>query len=105
MTNSPNLLEPLPLSPFVLHRNVKVGHFSDKMKTLHNDPSKIFTKPTEVTYDFLTQDVKTFHPRRNHWIPYYPKKPLLFPHIQPYDEQKSEKFHDSDTSHMIQNNL
>ena len=48
---------------------------------------------------------KTFHIHRNHLIPYYLKVLWLFPHIQIYNEQNPEIFHDSDRSDIIQNDL
>ena len=76
--------KPLPLNSFVLHRNFKQVQFSDKLKPLRNGPFKIINKPTDVTYELLTSEGFTFHTHRNHLVPYYPKEPLLFPHIQKY---------------------
>ena len=75
-----------------------------KLKRLRNVPFEIFNKPTEVTHELLKQDEKTFHTYRNHLIPFFPEEPLLFPHIQIYEEQQLERIQDPDTSGMIQNN-
>ena len=44
-----------------------------------------------------------FHAHRNHLVPNYPKKILLSPQIQLYNEQKLEIFHDSDNLDLLQN--
>ena len=105
MQNSPNLDTSLPLNLFVLHRNFEVVQFSDELKPLRDGPFKIVNQPTEVTYEFLTQDGLTFHTHRNQLVPYYLQEPLLFPHIQSYNEQIPERIRDSDTSDMIPNGL
>ena len=38
-------------------------------------------------------------------IPKYPKELLLYPHIQLHNEQNPEKFNDSDTTDIVQNDL
>ena len=53
----------------------------------------------------MKREGKTFHTHRNHLIPFYPKEPSLFPHIQMYIEQNPEIFHDFDSTDMIQNVL
>ena len=105
MQNSPNLDKPLTLNSFVLHQIFHVVQFSHKLEPFHNGPFKITYKPTEVTYELLTQDGKTFHTHRNQEISYYPKELMLFPHIQSYNERKSEVNHYFDTSHMVPNDL
>ena len=35
-----------------------------------------------MTYELLSQDGSTVHVHRNHLIPYYPKEPLLYPHLR-----------------------
>ena len=37
---------------------------------------------SEVTYEFLSQDGTDFHIHQNHSIPFYPKEPLLYPHLR-----------------------
>ena len=67
---------------------------------------EFITKPAEITYEALPQNVKTCPTDRKYLIPYYPKALLLFPPIQSDNEQNSEIIHDdSDTSDMIQNDL
>ena len=58
-----------PLHSFVSHRNIKYVHFSDKLKELPYFPYKSFNKPTDVTYETLTQDVKSFPTHRLYLIP------------------------------------
>ena len=103
MQNSPALDQSLPPDSFVSHRNFEAVQFPDNLKPYRNGPFKINSKPTEVTYEILPQDGGTFHTHRNHLIPYYPKELLLIHLIWSKNEQKSELFHDSDTSDMIQN--
>ena len=74
----------LPLHTFVLHKNFKPVKFSQKLKPLRIGPYKIIKHLSDVTYELLSQDGSTFHTHRNHLSPYYPKEPLLFPHIQQY---------------------
>ena len=102
MQNLPNLDKPIPVNSVVLHRIFKALHFSDKLKPLRNGPFKKLNKPREVTHKLLTQDRKRFNTHRNLLVPHYPKEPLLFPHIESNNEQKSETFYDSDTSDIIQ---
>ena len=73
------------------------------MEPLRNDPLKKINNPTKVTYEHLTPDGKTFDKHLNHLIPYQPKELSFFPHIQSYNEQNPETFHDSDTSDMLKN--
>ena len=105
MQNAPNLDELLQLNSIVLHRNFKAVQFPDKLKTLRNARFKIINKHTEVTLELLPQDGKTFHTHKKLLIPYFSKETLLFPQIESYKEQNIEKDQDSETSHMIQNDL
>ena len=68
--------KPQPLGTFVLKSNFTHVHFSDKPKLLRIGPYKILDRLSDVTYELLSQDGSTFHNRRNHLIPYYPKEPL-----------------------------
>ena len=43
---------------------------------------KILDRLSDVTYELLAQDGSTLHVHRNHIIPYYPKEPLLYPHLR-----------------------
>ena len=76
--------KPLPIGTFVLKRNFTHVHFSDKLKPLRIGPYKIIDRLSEVTYELLAQDGSTKHVHRNHLIPYYPKEPLLYPHLSSF---------------------
>ena len=52
--------KPLPLGTFVLKRNFTIVHFSDKPKTLRIGPYKILDRPSDVTYEVLSQNGSTF---------------------------------------------
>ena len=45
-------------------------------------PYKILDRLSGVTYALLAEDGSTVHVHRNHLIPYYPKEPLLYPHLR-----------------------
>ena len=74
--------KPLPIGTFVLKRNFTLVHFSDKLKPLPIGPHKIIDRQSDVTYELLSQDGSTVHVHRNQLIPYYPKEPLLYPHLR-----------------------
>ena len=74
--------KPLPIGTFVLKRNFTHVHFSDKLKPLRIGPYKIIDRLSDVTYELLSQDGSTIHVHRNHMIPYYPKEPLIYPHLR-----------------------
>ena len=66
--------KPLPIGTFVLKRNFTHVHISDKLKPLRIGRYKIIDRLSDVTYEFLSQDVTTVQVHRNHLIPYYPKQ-------------------------------
>ena len=76
--------KPLPIGTFVLERSFTHVHFSDKLKPLRIGPYKIIDRLSNVTYELLAQDGSTIHVHRNHLIPYYPKEPLLYPHLRSF---------------------
>ena len=76
--------KPLPIGIFVLKRNFTHVHFSDKLKPLRIGPYKIIDRLSDVTYELLAQDGSTVHVHRNHLNPYYPKEPLLCPHLRSF---------------------
>ena len=76
--------QPLPFGTFVLKRNFTHVHFSDKLQPLRIGPYKIIDRLSDVTYELLSQDGPTIHVHRNHLIPYYPKEPLLYPHLRSF---------------------
>ena len=65
-----------------MKRNFTHVHFSDKLKPLRIRPYEIIDRLSDVTYELLAQDGSTVHVQRNHFIPYYPKEPLLDPHLR-----------------------
>ena len=76
--------KPLPIGTFILKRNFTHVNFSDKLKPLRIGPYKIIDRPSDVTNELLSQDGSTVHVHRNHLIPYYPKEPLLYPHLRSF---------------------
>ena len=76
--------KPFPIGTFVLKRNFTQFHFSDKLKPLRIGTYKIIDRLSDVTYELLSQDGSTVHVHRNHLIPYYPKKPLIHPHLRSF---------------------
>ena len=73
-----------PICTFVLKRNFTHVHFPDKLKPLRIGPNKIIDRLSDVTYELLAQDGSTIQVHRNHLIPYYPKEPLLYPHLRSF---------------------
>ena len=99
--------KPLPIGTFVLKRHFAHVHFSDKLEPLRIGPYKILDRLSDVTYELLAQDDSTLHVHRNHLIPYYPKEPLLYPHLRNFmrfsdsiifDVSKPSKYANSDSS-------
>ena len=97
----------LPIGTFVLKRNFTHVFFSDKLKLLRIGPYKILDRLSHVTYELLSQDDSTVHVQRNHLIPYYPKEPLLYPHLgsfmrfsdtTQFQSPKQIKYSNSDSS-------
>ena len=76
--------KPLPIGTFVSKRNFTHVHFPDKLKPLQIGPYKIIDRLSDVTYELHAQDGSTIHVHRNHLIPYYPKEPLLYPHLRSF---------------------
>ena len=76
--------KPLPIGTFVLKRNFTHEHFSDKIKPLRIGSYKIIDRLSDVTYELLAQDGSTIRVHRNHLTPYYPKEPLLYPHMRSF---------------------
>ena len=106
--------KPLPIGTFVLKRHFAHVHFSDKLKPLRIGPYKILDRLSDVTYDFLAQVGSTLHVHRNHLIPFYPKEPLLYPHLRHFmqfadsinydiNNPKPIKYAKSDSSPFISN--
>ena len=75
--------KPLPICTFVLKRNFTHVHFS-KLKPLRIGPYKIIDRLSDVTNELLSQDGSTVQVYRNHLVPYYPKEPLLYPHLRSF---------------------
>ena len=74
--------KPLLLGTIVLKRNFTHIHFSDKPKALRVGPYKILDRLSDVIYELCSQDGTTFDLHRNNLLPYYPKEPLLYPHVR-----------------------
>ena len=73
--------KPLPIGIFVLKRNFTHVHFFDKLKLLPIGPYKTIDRLSD---ELLAQDGSTIHVHRNHLIPYYAKKPLLYPNLRSF---------------------
>ena len=84
ITNTYHEGKPLPIGTFVLKRNFTHVHFSDKLKPLRIGPYKIIDRLSDVTYELFSQDGSTIHVHCNHLIPYYPKGPLIYPHLRKF---------------------
>ena len=93
-----------------MKRNFTRVHSSDKLKPLRIGPYKTLDRLSDVTYELLSQDGSTFHIQRNHLIPYYPKEPLLYPHLRNFkqfsdsintDIPKPIKYANSDSSSFL----
>ena len=76
--------KPLLIGTIVSKRNFTHVQSSDKPKSLRIGPYKIIDRLSDVTYELLAQDGSTIHVHRNHLIPYYPKEPLLYPHLRSF---------------------
>ena len=72
------------LRMFHPERNFTHVQFSDKLKLLRIGPYKIIDRLSDVTYELPSQDGSTIHVHRNHLIPYYPKEPLIYPHLRDF---------------------
>ena len=59
---------------------------SEKLKPLQIGPYKIFDRPSDVAYELRSQDGSTVHIHRKHLFPYYPKEPLLYPHLRSFSD-------------------
>ena len=93
-----------------MKRNFTHVHFSDELKPLRIGPNKRLDRLSDVTYELLSQDGSTFHIHRNRLIPYYPKEPLLYPHLGNFmrfsdsintDIPKPIKYANSDSSSFL----
>ena len=82
MQETPQPDELLPLSSFVLHRNLRVFQFLDESEPLRYGSFKIVNGRRDLMYQLLTPDGITFHTQRNYLIPNCPRELLLSPHIQ-----------------------
>ena len=67
-----------------MKQNFTHVHFSDTLKALRIGPYKIIDRLSDVTYELLAQHGSTIHVHRNHLIRYYPKEPLLYPHLRSF---------------------
>ena len=94
---------PLDIGTFVLKRNFFHVDFSDKFQPLRIGPFKIINKVSDITYEIVNQDGYTTHIQRNHLVPYYPKEPINFPFLQPYNPHSiNNNYNDSDLNDPLQ---
>ena len=96
--------KPLPIGTFVLKRNFTHVQFSDKLKPLRIGPYKIIDRLSDVTYELFSQDGSTIHVHCNHLIPYYPKEPLIYPHLRnlcAFQTQPKSKFHNRPNTQTV----
>ena len=94
---------PLDIGTFVLKRNFLHVHFSEKLKPLRIGPFKIINKISDITYEIVNQDGYTSHIHRNHLVPYYPKKPIIFPFLQQYNPHSiNTNYNNPDLNDLIQ---
>ena len=91
---------PLDIDTFVLKRNFLNVHFSDELKPLRIGPFKIIDKIFDITCEIFNQDGYTSHIHRNHFVPYYPKEPIIFPFIQQYSPHSTDNNTDTDNSNI-----
>ena len=91
----------LDICTFVLKRNFLHNQFSDKLKPLRIGPFKILNKISDITYEIVNQDGYTSHIHRNHLVPYYPKKTIIFPFIQQYNSHSTDDDNDNNDSSNI----
>ena len=102
--------KPLPIGTFVLKRNFTQVHFSDKLKPFGIGPYEIIDRQSDVTYEIISQDGSNVHVHRYHLITYYPKEPLIYPHLRSFMRfsdttqfqiPKQIKYANSDSSHFF----
>ena len=95
--------KPLPIGTFVLKRKFTHVHFSDNLKPLRSGPYKIIDRLSDVTYKLLSQDGSMVRVHRNHLIPYYPKEPLLYPHLRSFMRvsQPNSKFYNQSNMQTV----
>ena len=79
----------LLLQTFVIHTNFKPVKFSQKFKPLRLGPYRILKHLSDVTYELMSQNGSTFQTHRNHFLPYYPKEPVIFPYLKQYHSAPS----------------
>ena len=91
---------PLDIGIFVPKRNFLHVHFSDKLKPLRIGPLKIINKISDLTYEIVNQGGYTSHIHRNHLVPFYPKKPIIFPFIQQYNPHPNNDDKDNNNSNI-----
>ena len=95
-----NIPRPLDIGTFVLRRNFRHVHFSDKLKPLRIEPFIINNKTSDITYEIVNRDGYTSHIHRSHLVPYYPKEPLIFPFIQQYNPYPNNNDNDNNDSNI-----
>ena len=91
------IIKNLPLNTFVIHKKFKPVHFSTKLKPLRIGPYKNIGHLSDATDEFLAQSGETFGTHRNHIFLYYPKEPIIFPHITKYQLLSSSFLNNPDS--------
>ena len=76
--------KPFPIGIFILKRKYSHVHFSDKLIPLRIGTYKFLDSLSDVTYELSSQGGSTLHVHRIHLIPYYPKEPLMYPHLHDF---------------------
>ena len=84
ITKTYNEGKPLPIGTFVLKRIFTQVHFTDKLKLLLIGPYKILDRLSDVTSGLFSQNGSTLYVHRNHLMPYYPREPILYPHLRSF---------------------
>ena len=98
--HNPRLLD---IGTFVLKGNFLHVHFSDKLKPLRIGPFKIINKISDITNEIVNQDGYTSHNHKNRLVPYYPKKPIIFPFLKQYNPHSINNiYNDSDLNDPLQ---
>ena len=70
------------------------------MKPLRIGPIRIIIKTSDITYEIVNQDDYTSHIHTNHFVPYYPEEPIIFPFKQQYNPHSTDDDNDNNDSNI-----